>query len=396
MSIQTKIYTEIFKNSFEIPMKIVYWNGEVLNLGESEPEIIFKLNEPLDIKSVYQDASIALAEAYMDKKIEIDGSIKDLMIDAFKHESSFMENSKFKILSKSQNLFSKDNAENIQFHYDIGNDFYEYWLDDSMNYSCAYFKEKSDSLEEAQKNKINHCLKKLRLREGEELFDIGCGWGNLIMTAAKEFGVKATGCTLSKEQYLFVQEKIKEERLEDRVDIILMDYSEAVNQNLKFDKIVSIGMLEHVGKANIHTYFNCVNNLLKDDGLALIHSISGQRDIDDETKGYNGFLNKYIFPGGYIPSIAEIVIPINKEKMHIIDLESLRYHYKLTLDEWYRRFSNSLDKIKLNYDERFIRMWSLYLLGCSAIFEAGKLDVCQYLIEKGTDNNRPLTRSYML
>lgn len=396
MDVKVKLYKQILKSSFSVPARIIYWNGEESFTGEGQPIATIRIKEALKINPLKDDMTLSFAEAYMDGKIDIDGSLQELMVSAFSNSESFVENKKYKILKLVNNHNKSISKEDIHHHYDIGNDFYAYWLDKSMTYSCAYFKTEDESLEEAQKNKIHHVLNKLRLKEGEELLDIGCGWGDLIITAATEYGVKATGCTLSTEQFNHIKERIKNENLEGKVDVRLIDYRDEAKSGRKYDKISSIGMFEHVGKNQIAEYLKCVNTLLKDKGLALIHGISGQRDIDDDSCGYNSFLNKYIFPGGYIPSVAELIIPANKVGLKLIDLESMRRDYQLTLEEWHRRFVEHWDEIKKTKDDRFMRMWDIYLQSCAAVFESGQLDVCQYLFEKGTDNTRPLTRDYML
>lgn len=394
MNLKEKLYEEILEKSFTIPLKVVFWDGKEIEIGENASnKIIF--NKEVPWEKLKKDATLTLAEAYMNKDIEIEGSIQELMVSAFSNEDSFTENIKYKTFNILHKHDRKNSQEDIKFHYDIGNDFYKYWLDDSMTYSCAYFKEFDNSLEEAQEAKIDHILKKLRIQKEDRLLDIGCGWGQLVIEAAKRYGIHATGITLSQEQYQEGQRKIKEQNLENLAEIKIMDYREMAKGKDKFSKIVSVGMFEHVGKENISEYINCVNRLMEDNSLALIHGISGQRDIDDNSKGQNTFLNKYIFPGGYIPSLAEIVIPVNKLGLHLIDMESMRRHYQLTLEEWQRRFVSHWEEIEKEKDEKFMRMWDIYLQGCAAIFEAGKLDVCQYLIEKGTDNTRPLTRRYM-
>lgn len=394
MNLKEKLYEEILEKSFTIPLKVVFWDGKEIEIGENASnKIIF--NKEVPWEKLKKDATLTLAEAYMNKDIEIEGSIQELMVSAFSNEDSFTENIKYKTFNILHKHDRKNSQEDIKFHYDIGNDFYKYWLDDSMTYSCAYFKDFDDSLEEAQEAKIDHILKKLRIQKEDRLLDIGCGWGQLVIEAAKRYGIHATGITLSQEQYQEGQRKIKEQNLENLAEIKIMDYREMAKGKDKFSKIVSVGMFEHVGKENISEYINCVNSLMEDNSLALIHGISGQRDIDDNSKGQNTFLNKYIFPGGYIPSLAEIVIPVNKLGLHLIDMESMRRHYQLTLEEWQRRFVSHWEEIEKEKDEKFMRMWDIYLQGCAAIFEAGKLDVCQYLIEKGTDNTRPLTRKYM-
>lgn len=394
MNLKEKLYEEILEKSFTIPLKVVFWDGKEIEIGENASnKIIF--NKEVPWEKLKKDATLTLTEAYMNKDIEIEGSIQELMVSAFSNEDSFTENIKYKTFNILHKHDRKNSQEDIKFHYDIGNDFYKYWLDDSMTYSCAYFKDFDDSLEEAQEAKIDHILKKLRIQKEDRLLDIGCGWGQLVIEAAKRYGIHATGITLSQEQYQEGQRKIKEQNLENLAEIKIMDYREMAKGKDKFSKIVSVGMFEHVGKENISEYINCVNSLMEDNSLALIHGISGQRDIDDNSKGQNTFLNKYIFPGGYIPSLAEIVIPVNKLGLHLIDMESMRRHYQLTLEEWQRRFVSHWEEIEKEKDEKFMRMWDIYLQGCAAIFEAGKLDVCQYLIEKGTDNTRPLTRRYM-
>ena len=397
MDVKVKLYKQILKNSFTVPVRIKYWNGEETITGDGgEPIAEVRIKESLKINPLKDDITLSLAEAYMDGKIEVDGSLQELMVSAFSNSESFVENKKYKILKLVNNHNKNISKEDIHRHYDIGNDFYAYWLDKSMTYSCAYFKKEGESLEEAQMNKIHHVLNKLRLKKGEELLDIGCGWGNLIITAAKEYGVKATGCTLSIEQFNHIKNRIKNENIEDMVEVKLIDYRDESKTGKQYDKISSIGMFEHVGKNNIGEYMNCVDKLLKSQGFALIHGISGQRDIDDDTCGYNSFLNKYIFPGGYIPSVAELIIPANKKGLKLIDLESLSRHYQLTLEEWHNRFKEHWDEIKLTKDDRFMRMWDIYLQSCAAVFESGQLDVCQYLFEKGTDNSRPLERNYMI
>ncbi|KAF5047047.1 Cyclopropane-fatty-acyl-phospholipid synthase [anaerobic digester metagenome] len=257
-----------------------------------------------------------------------------------------------------------------------------------MTYSCGYFKSTCDSLNDAQKNKTSHILRKLNLNKSQTLLDIGCGWGELILTAAKEYNVKAMGITLSSEQFNKVKERIRAEGLENLVEVELLDYREIKNK--KFDRIVSVGMIEHVGKELLPEYFSKVKNLLDEDGISLLHCITG---INGD--GVNSWINKYIFPGGYIPTIKELITYMSDEEFYLLDVESLRRHYGKTLEHWSRNFENALLEVMTRYDEKFIRMWRLYLNGCAASFNSGNIDIHQFLFTKGVNNHLPWTREYI-
>ena len=397
MSVSTKLLSELIKRSFSIPAEVTYWDGskQIIGEGETQAKIIF--NEPLDWGAIKNDASLALAEAYMDRDIEVEGDLQAIITDAFNNQDSFLTDKKFQFkFPKFKRKNKKTNTEDIHHHYDVGNEFYKYWLDESMTYSSAYFHSEDDTLEAAQKQKIDTIFNKLRLDKTDHVLDIGCGWGRIIFAAAEIYGAKSTGVTLSEEQYNYVSEQIKERGLEDLVTVRLEDYRDLVKYGEKFSKIISVGMFEHVGKENLPEYFEIIKDLLEETGFALIQGISSHRDMRDEDKGRNAFILKYIFPGGYIPSVAELVDSITRVDLNLIDLESLRRHYQLTLEEWHRRFREHWDEIAEDKDDRFMRMWDLYLQSCASIFEAGRIDTLQYLIEKGTDNTRPLTRDYML
>lgn len=395
MAFQKLVFSKLLNASLSRPTEIIYWDGKKEKLGEGETEFQLKINAPLDWNYIREDASIALAEAYMHRDIELEGDLQAFVTNVFENKESFLQDQKFvkKILGKHDKKTSK---EDISHHYNIGNDFYRHWLDDSMTYSCAYFKKEEDTLHQAQKQQKQHLFKKLRLQKEDHLLDIGCGWGELIIMAAKQYGLKATGCTLSQEQYEHVQKRIYDEGLEGQVQVKLTDYRDLVYEKERYNKIVSVGMVEHVGKENIDQYIEVINELLEEPGLALVHGITGQRDPDDPKKGTNGFLLKYIFPGGYIPAVSELVKPMNVLALKLIDIESLRRHYQKTLEIWNKRFEDCWGLLIEEKGEPFMRMWSLYLQSCAAIFESGNLDICQYLLEKGVDNSRPLTREYML
>lgn len=382
-------FKTLFKNLFSETFELQLWDGSSEIYGDGIPKFKIIFNEPIPKSDIINDPSIAFGEGYMTKKFDIHGNIEEVVEALYGNKESFLgSTSKFSHLIKVVKNNLKNSKENIEFHYDIGNDFYKLWLDDTMTYSCGYFKSQEDSLTEAQKNKVNHILKKLNLQDGETLLDIGCGWGELIITAAKMYKVKATGITLSTQQFEKVKERIESEGLNALVDVKLIDYREL--KDIKFDKIVSVGMLEHVGKEHLCEYFSAVNKLLNKEGLSLLHCITNTSD-----DGVNSWINKYIFPGGYVPSIQELISNMSDLDFNIIDVENLRLHYAKTLECWYDNFQQALPEIEKNKDETFIRMWALYLNSCAASFKSGNINLHQFLFSKGVNNNIPWTREYM-
>ncbi|SFD29663.1 SAM-dependent methyltransferase [Clostridium uliginosum] len=380
-----KFLKSIFSDTFEIQ----FWDRTTEKIGEGDIKFKIIINEHLTKSDILKDPFLTFGEAYMNNVIDFQGNIEEIIESVYKNKDSFLNNaSLFEKLYKITKNSIKNSKENIHHHYDLGNDFYKLWLDKTMSYSCAYFKSSKDSLYEAQLNKVDHILKKLNLHSEQKLLDIGCGWGELIITAAQKYGVKTLGITLSEEQFNRVNERIKENSLENQVEVRLMDYRELLKTGEKFHRIVSVGMLEHVGRKNIPIYMNTVHNLLEENGVSLLHCITAQTESEA-----NQWIKKYIFPGGYIPSIRELVYDMPENDLHLIDLESLRLHYGKTLECWAKNFENHLDQIrKIGFDDKFIRMWRLYLNSCAASFNYGVVDLHQFLFTKGLNNELPMTR----
>lgn len=395
MVLEKTFYKQLLSHSFNIPVRVVYWDGtsETYGTGEGDPEVTVTFHDKISIKEIAKNASLALGEAYMDKKIDIEGAdnaIQKVITAAYESSESFMRASKWRKFIPKQGHDEKESKSDVQSHYDVGNDFYRLWLDDTMTYSCAYFKDgNTDDLKKAQLDKVHHILDKLNPKKGNTLLDIGCGWGTLMLTAAREYGLKVTGVTLSEEQFKLVQRTIDKEGLEDVAEVHLVDYRELGNR--KWDYIVSVGMFEHVGKENLGLYFKDIARYLNKGGVALIHGITRQQGGAN-----NAWLNKYIFPGGYVAGLSELVDAITDSGMQIADMEMLRRHYQRTLEIWDKNFNNNRDKIEDMMGERFTRMWDLYLQACAASFESGNIDVIQYLITNGpSGTNLPTTREYM-
>ena len=283
----------------------------------------------------------------------------------------------------------KNQKKEVSSHYDIGNDFYKLWLDETMSYSCGYFKHEDDTLYQAQKNKVDYILEKLYLKEGMTLLDIGCGWGFLLIEAAKKYKIKGTGITLSEEQYKECQKRIKEEGLSDYLEVRLMDYRDLPSDGKMYDRVVSVGMLEHVGRENYQLYLDCVSKVMKDGGLFLLHFISALKEHPGDP-----WIKKYIFPGGSVPSLREVMNCMAEDNFHTQDIEDLRLHYNRTLLCWEKNFKEHIEEAHTMFDERFLRMWDMYLSACAATFHNGIIDIHQILMTKGINNDLPMTRWY--
>jgi cyclopropane-fatty-acyl-phospholipid synthase len=290
-------------------------------------------------------------------------------------------------LLNASNVKSRQKS-NISHHYDIGNDFYKLWLDDSMTYSCAYFRTPQDSLEDAQDQKRRHILRKLKLEQGMSLLDIGSGWGSLLIMAARDYGVSGLGVTLSEEQLKHSRQAARTAGVDHLVKFELTNFQDLPATGRQFDRVVSVGMFEHVGPAGMSAYFDVVARLLKPGGVTLLHTIS----TTDAHGGNDAWMDKYIFPGGYIPAVREIIDRVPRFDLRPIDYESLRLHYALTLDEWLRRYELVADQVKAERGDEFYRMWQMYLATCAGNFRSGGLDLSQFVFVKGLNNNLPLTR----
>ena len=335
-------------------------------------------------------------EAYANGSLVIEnGTLTEFLDIAMKNIGRSEINSFSKIIKKIKGTYryftnfnlAYKSKKNVAHHYDISEKLYDLFLDKNRQYSCAYFKKETDSLEIAQNNKIDHIIKKLNLKPNQKVLDIGSGWGTLAIEIAKKSQCEVLGITLSENQLEYSNKKVKELNLENQVSYKLMDYREL---DEKFDKIVSVGMFEHVGRKFYNTYFKKVSNLLKKEGIALIHTIGSI----DSPRDPHPWISKYIFPGGYTPSLSEIVPSIEKSGLIISDVEVLRMHYSHTLRNWKERFLGKKEEVLAMFDEKFFRMWEFYLTGCEMAFKWGDQVVFQFQLSKEL-TSVPNTRDYI-
>jgi cyclopropane-fatty-acyl-phospholipid synthase len=283
--------------------------------------------------------------------------------------------------------FVKKSKMNIAYHYDLSDELYNLFLDPKKQYSCAYFKNVNDTLEVAQNNKIQHIIKKLNIQPNQKILDIGCGWGSLAIDIAKSINCEVTGITLSENQFAYCTNKAKELNMENQVKFKLIDYREL---NEKFDRIVSVGMFEHVGRKFYNKFFKQIEKLLKDSGVSLIHTIGSVNPPRDP----HPWITKHIFPGGYTPSLSELTTPIEKAGLIVSDVEVLKLHYSHTLRHWKENCIKNKAQIIEMFDERFFRMWEFYLTGCEIAFKWGDQVVYQLQLTKSYTST-PITRDYI-
>lgn len=386
---------------------IQLWNDSKLFIGNDFSAFTLKIKDAGVLRDLilFRDP-VRLAEAYFDGSIEVDGDFNAALslrnyLESLKLPFITKLNLALKVLFLNNHksalplAFSRDGEsprqngkETIAFHYDISNDFYQLWLDKRMLYSCAYFENPQQSLEQAQCNKLDHICRKLRLQAGEHFLDIGCGWGALVCWAAKYYGVRAHGITLSQSQYDYACEEVKRQHLQGQVTIELCDYRD-LPMSICYDKISSIGMFEHVGLKNLPAYFSIVNHLLKPNGLFLNHGIttaeSGWGDCVSSR-----FINRHVFPDGELETISAIQTLMENENFEIADVEGLRPHYALTLRHWVDRLEQNHEAAVNIVGERNYRIWRLYMTGCALQFEQGQTGIYQILAVRKNNSFPPL------
>jgi cyclopropane-fatty-acyl-phospholipid synthase len=402
------------------------WNGAIVRVGpaadttaNSKFELVF--HGPLVVRSMILGRDpLRIAEAYFRGDMDIEGDffaavglkddLQSISMSLSDRLRTLYGALQLKAPAKRRNaspglsrerlraVTSHSKAENraaVKFHYDVSNDFYALWLDKNMVYSCAYFEEPDTNLDEAQEAKLEHICRKLQLQPTDHLLDIGCGWGALIIYAAKHYGVRARGITLSLEQLKCGRERIAAAGLEDRVTIDLQDYRELEGQSV-YEKISSVGMVEHVGLKNLPRYFSTVQRLLKPGGLFLNHGITSDSGGWEKTLSTE-FINRYVFPDGQLDTISNLQGHMEQARFEITDVESLRSHYALTLRHWVKRLEQNHAEALRFVNEFTYRVWRLYMSAAAIDFESGQIGIYQVLATKraATLAPTPMTRRHL-
>jgi len=398
--------------SFDGSLAMRLWDGTTLRLGKaaaygSEPRFTLVCHNPNVVRSMVLGRDpLRLADAYFRGDLDVEGDffaalgLKDQLqrirlsfrdrLGALLGALRLRDSSNARPAPGSDRLVPhgravkahsrKENRAAISFHYDVSNEFYRLWLDDERVYSCAYFTSPDESLDQAQRNKLEHICRKLRLQPGERLLDIGCGWGALVCWAARRHGVQAHGITLSRPQFEYTQQRIRDEGLQHLVTAELCDYRDLAGQGI-YDKVSSVGMFEHVGLANLPIYLATVRRVLRPGGLFLNHGITHDEEGWHKTMTTE-FINRYVFPDGELDCISNIQLGMERAGFEILDVEGLRPHYALTLRHWVRRLEANRTAARREVDERTYRVWRLYMAACALDFEAGSTGIYQILVSK--------------
>lgn len=358
-----------------LPVRLRLWNGQQIDLAD-EPRVTFTLHRPGVLPLLWRPSLGALAQAYIDGDLDVDGDLAEVVQVAVALTAQRQKS--WPGFNWPGRHSRRTDMAAVQYHYDVSNEFYGLWLDRQMVYSCAYFAQGDEDLDQAQAQKLDYICRKLLLRPGERFLDIGCGWGGLIRWAAQHYGVTATGITVSQQQYDYARERIAAEGLEARCQVHLCDYRD-LPADARFDKVASIGMFEHVGQRRYAAYFGIIRRLLNEGGLVLNHSIMASDRRENRPRPGSDFLRRYVFPHSEIPYVSDAVRAMGQQDLEVVDLESWRNHYARTLQCWTARLEASRERAEALVGRRRYRIWRIYLAGCALAFERGWVSVHQKL-----------------
>ena len=377
------------------PLRLSLWNGHSLDFGP-DPKVTIVIPQKKALRSFLPPDLMKLGEAYVEGRIRVEGSLRDIFEASARFVQAATRPDRIGRLLWAVNHSAHSDRKAVRYHYDVSNEFYRLFLDRDMVYSCGYFRSDADTLDQAQKQKLDYILTKLRVQPGHRLLDIGCGWGALIIRAAAKYGCIATGVTLSRNQYDFARERIRAEGLEGRCEVRLQDYRD-VPETGGYDRIASVGMFEHVGLKQLGAYFRKVESLLAEGGVALNHGITAAHaDNRVVGMGVGNFIDKYVFPDGELPHISLVLSEMSAAGFEVADVESLRRHYARTCEYWATNIEkNRAEAVRIAGEKRY-RIWSIYLAGCAFGFARDWMNIYQMLAVKARrPNPLPPTRDWI-
>jgi len=384
------------RSKLSLPLRVELWNGEHVDLSSEPPRVTIRVPRPASLRYLLAPSLYNLGRAYVEGALEISGRAADMIriggeLAAHQGKPGRRANP-LRLLSPHTR---RKDAEAIRYHYDVSNEFYAAWLDPDMVYSCAYFETGEEDLATAQAGKIDHILRKIDLRPGQSLLDIGCGWGALAIRAARQFGARCVGITLSDNQARLARERVARAGLADHVEIRVQDYRDVDGQ---FDRITSVGMFEHVGVQHLAAYFGKINALLAPGGVAMNHGITSS-DVAGRASPYGGgeFIGQYVFPHGELAHLSTVIKTMQQGGLEVRDVENLRRHYARTCAAWTENFDNHAGEIAQLTDARRFRIWHVYLAGCAYAFAHDWISLYQIVCGKaGQDPAQiPWSRRYM-
>lgn len=380
-----------------LPLRVELWNGQRFDLSSEPPRVTIRVPHPSALRYLMAPSLYNLGKAYVEGAIEVTGRAADMInLGNALAASSVKPRGRFSNALRLVSPHTKErDAEAIRYHYDVSNEFYGAWLDPGMVYSCAYFENGDEDLATAQVKKIDHILNKIGLQPGHTLLDIGCGWGALVIRAARRYGAKCVGITLSENQTRLAREQVERAGLKGQVEIRLQDYRDVEGQ---FDRITSVGMFEHVGVQHLPEYFSRVRRLLADGGVVMNHGIT-TTDVDNRSTPYGGgeFIDKYVFPHGELAHLSVVIRTMQEGGLEVRDVENLRRHYARTCAIWTENFENNAEQIKKLTDPKRFRIWHVYLAGCAYAFAHDWISLYQIVCGKAGHDpaQMPWSRRYM-
>lgn len=391
-SVEGRMLRALLKVFGDPRLRIVLWNGDAVYTASEPPVATFHIADRASLLRLCADPDVQFGELYSSGDIRVEGDLALLLSELYRGNRAPKGTNAITLarrigaaLHRRPENSLTGSRDNIQHHYDIGNEFYSLWLGRTMAYTCAYFPTPQATLDEAQAAKMDHVCRKLRLKPGQIVVEAGCGWGSLALHMARHYGVRVRAFNISREQIAYAREKAKAEGLDRAVEYIEDDYRNMAGQ---YDAFASVGMLEHVGVENYPELGRLIHKVLKHEGLGLIHTIGRNR-----WKPMHRWIDRRIFPGANPPALSQMMDIFEEREFSVLDVENIRLHYAKTLEGWLSLYEQAAQRVAGMFDERFVRTWRLYLNGSIAAFRTGEMQLFQVVFAHGSNNQIPWTRA---